>query len=610
MLKRQKMASKKKSKPKRLPKKGKSKTSRLRRYAKWVVLTLVWGTFGIVLIMAYYAHDLPNARAILAKKRPATITILARDGGIIGSYGGGFGDWLEPEEIPSTLVEAVLSVEDRRFFEHGGVDYRGLARAMWVNLWAGRIVQGGSTLTQQLAKNLFLTPERTVKRKVQELLLAIWLEQRYAKDEILAMYLNRVYLGAGAYGVDAAAHRYFGTSARNLVVKEAALVAGLLKAPSRYSPASDREAAIGRMNVVLDTMMDAGYLSLNERAAMPQIQFAAPRIQTDERYYTDWIMRELSSRITRPDSDISVRTTFDAAIQANAEAALAKVLEQSGKARAVSQGAIVVMSPSGAVQAMVGGRSYRASEFNRAVSARRQPGSAFKLFVYLAAFESGLNPDTQMRDTPFTLNGWQPKNYDGRFRGTISLREAFSKSINTVAVKLAERTNRANVVAMAKRLGITTPVVSQPSMALGTSEVRLIDMTGAYATIAYGGRGVLPYGILEIGRPRREPIYRRSGDGLGQLVAPARVAQIKSLLRTTVTKGTGRAAQMPGLFVAGKTGTSQDFRDAWFIGFTDNLVAGVWLGNDDNTPMKRVTGGGLPARLWRDLMTRTLVAPP
>lgn len=602
------MASKKKSDPKRQPKK--SKLGRLRGYAKWAVLSLIWGTFGAALILGYYAHDLPNATAILAKKRPVSITILARDGSVIGSYGGRGGDWLESDEIPSTLLEAVLSVEDRRFFEHGGVDYRGLARAMWVNFRAGRVVQGGSSLTQQLAKNLFLTPERTIKRKVQELMLAIWLERRYAKKEILAMYLNRVYLGAGAYGADAAAHRYFGISARHLVVNEAALIAGLLKAPSRYSPASSREAAIGRMNVVLDTMLDAGYLSASERASIPQIQFAAPKAKTDERYYTDWIMRELSTRITRPDDDIVVRTTFNVAVQANAEAALKKALEKSGKARAVSQGAIVVMSPSGAVQAMVGGRSYRQSEFNRAVSARRQPGSAFKMFVYLAAFESGFSPDTQMRDSAITLDGWQPKNYDGLFRGTISLREAFAKSINTVAVKLAERTNRANVVAMAKRLGITTPVVSEPSMALGTSEVRLIDLTGAYATIAYGGRGVIPYGILDIRSPRRDPIYQRSGGGLGQLVAPARVKQIRSLLRTTVTKGTGRAAQLPDLFVAGKTGTSQDFRDAWFVGFTDELVAGVWFGNDDNTPMKGVTGGGMPARVWRDLMSRTLAAQP
>lgn len=599
------MSKAKKERQNKGSKKRGSKTSRLvrlGRFVKWSALFGIWGAFALLIAVGYYAHDLPDAQTILAKKRPAIVTILARDDSVLGTYGGGYGDWLEPDEVPQNLVHAVLAVEDRRFHSHGGVDFRGLTRAVFANLWAGGIVQGGSTLTQQLAKNLFLKPDRTIKRKVQELLLALWLEQKFSKNEILAMYLNRVYFGAGTYGVDAAAHRYFGVSARDVVVNEAALLAGLLKAPSRYSPATDRQAATDRMNVVLGTMVDAGYLSAEERANMPPVQFAAPPGEPDERYFTDWVMRELAGLISRPEQDIVVRTTLDPGLQTAAATSLSATLDEHGKARHVDQGAVVVMSADGAVRAMVGGRSYKQSEFNRAVNARRQPGSAFKLFVYLAAFEAGLRPDTQMRDSPVTLDGWQPQNYDGLYRGSMSLRDAFAKSINTVAVKLAERSNRANVIRMAKRLGITTPVASGPSMALGTSEVRLIDLTGAYATIANDGRGTIAYGIVEIGVKQGEEIYRRRGDGIGVLVAPERVAQITSLLRETTVSGTGRAAQLSDRSAAGKTGTSQDFRDAWFVGFSNDMVAGVWLGNDDNTPMERVTGGSLPAHIWRDVM--------
>lgn len=606
------MAKAKKDRRKKGPGKRGSKRSRLAKvglFIKWSALIGIWGAFGILIAVGYYAHDLPDAKTILAEKRPAIVTILARDDSVLGTYGGGYGDWLEAGEIPENLSHAVLAVEDRRFYSHAGVDFRGLARAVWANVWAGGIVQGGSTLTQQLAKNLFLKPDRTIKRKVQELLLALWLEQKFSKDEILAMYLNRVYFGAGSYGVDAAAYRYFGISARDIAVNEAALLAGLLKAPSRYSPATDRDAAAARTDVVLGTMVEAGYLTEEERANMPAIRFAPPRGEPDERYFTDWVMQELAGLISRPEQDIVVRTTLDPVLQTAAAKVLSTTLDEHGKERHVEQGAVVAMSAGGAVRAMVGGRSYKQSEFNRAVNARRQPGSAFKLFVYLAAFEAGLRPDTQMRDSPVTLDGWQPRNYDGLYRGSMTLRAAFAKSINTVAVKLAERSNRGNVIRMAKRLGITTPIASGPSMALGTSEVRLIDITGAYATIANGGRGTIPYGILEVSVKQGEEIYRRSGDGIGRLIAADSVEQISDLLRATTSGGTGRAAQLSDQSAAGKTGTSQDFRDAWFVGFSNNLVAGVWLGNDDNSPMQRVTGGSLPARIWRGVMQQAVTGP-
>ena len=603
------MAKAKKERRIKGSKKRESRTgclARVGRFAKWSALLAIWGGFALLIALGYYAHDLPDVKTILAEKRPAIVTILARDDSVLGTYGGGYGDWLEPDEVPQNLVQAVLAVEDRRFYSHVGVDFRGLARALSANLWAGGIVQGGSTLTQQLAKNLFLKPERTIKRKVQELLLALWLEQEFSKNEILSMYLNRVYFGAGAYGVDAAAYRYFGISARNVVVKQAALLAGLLKAPSRYSPATDRQAAADRMNVVLGTMVDAGYLSEEEEVNMPPIQYAAPSGEPDERYFTDWIMQELAGLIIRPEEDIVIRTTLEPVLQKAAATSLSVTLGEHGKTRHVDQGAVVMMTAGGAVRAMVGGRSYRQSEFNRAVNARRQPGSAFKLFVYLAALEAGFHPDTQMRDSPVTLDGWQPQNYDGLYRGSMSLRDAFAQSINTVAVKLAERSNRINVIRMAKRLGITTPIASGPSMALGTSEVRLIDLTSAYATIANDGRGTIAYGIVEIAVKQGAEIYRRQGTGIGTLVEPERIDQITNLLRETTVSGTGRAAQLSDQSAAGKTGTSQDFRDAWFVGFSNNMVAGVWLGNDNNSPMKQVTGGSFPAYIWHEVMEKAV----
>ncbi|MDA0338481.1 MAG: PBP1A family penicillin-binding protein [Proteobacteria bacterium] len=599
----------KKRAPKKAPnKKGGEKSEAAkpalrRRIFKYAALTLLWVTFGLALLLAYWAYKLPDVDAVLAETRPPIITILDRHDKQIAVYGGKGGSWIKREDIPPVLIQAVLAIEDRRFYEHSGVDLLGILRALLANIRAGDLVQGGSTVTQQLAKNLFLTPDRTIKRKVQEAMVAYALEGRLTKDEILEQYLNRVYLGSGAYGAEAASRRYFDKPVGAVSIPQAALLAGLLKAPSGYSPLNDAEAANGRTAVVLDAMVEAGYLIEEERLKLGDPVIASRSAGDSARYFMDWIVAELPDFAGEPTQDLVVKTTFDPVIQTAAQRALAFGFDGVPAEWKVTQGALVAMSPSGEVRAMVGGRNYGQSEFNRAVRALRQPGSAFKLFVYLAGFEAGMTPESRMRDSPIMLEGWQPKNYGGKFEGSMTLRTAFAKSINTIAVKLAEQADRTRVINAAMRLGITTPVVKQPSTALGTTDVRLLDITGAYAVFANDGMGVSPHAITSVAGNDGVIVYERLLSS-GRVVDPIQVEQMRSVLREVVLSGTGRGASLSGRFAAGKTGTSQALRDAWFIGFGDDLVAGVWVGNDDSSAMKRVTGGGLPARIWKDFMTR------
>jgi penicillin-binding protein 1A len=468
------------------------------------------------------------------------------------------------------------------------------------------VVQGGSTITQQLAKVLFLTPERTVKRKVQEALLAMWLETKFTKDEILSLYLNRVYLGSGTYGVDAAARRYFDKSASEVTLYEAALLAGLLKAPSRYNPISDYERARARTRVVLSAMVDAGFLSQIQAVEALQAQPSRPRLASRRaRYYADWVMGQIGDYVGRIDSDLTVVTTLDTRLQAIAESEAADLLAGEGAERGAGQAAFVALSPDGAVRAMVGGRDYGESQFNRSVQALRQPGSAFKLFVYLAAMEAGWRPDDRMNDAPVAVGDWRPRNYDDRYFGDVTLREAFARSLNSVAVQLTERVGRDRVAEAARRLGITSDLEVAPSLALGASEVSLLELTSAYATFAHRGHAIWPYGILEIRDVTGRVLYRRGGGSLSPLVSAYNVDQMTNLMTASVEWGTGKGAKI-GRPAAGKTGTSQEFRDAWFVGFTRELVAGAWFGNDDGAPMQYVTGGNLPARLWARFMTRAL----
>jgi penicillin-binding protein 1A len=585
-------------------------TKRRRFFARMLVGLIYWGLvatiWGAVLggsVVAYYAYDLPDVDdAFTATRRPA-ITILAADGSELATVGDLYGAAVTLQDLPPALPQAVLATEDRRFYSHFGLDVIGVARAMWVNVQAGRIRQGGSTITQQVAKNLFLAPDRTIKRKVQELLLALWLESKFTKDEIFTVYLNRVYLGRGTWGVDAAAKKYFGRPAARLSTWQAAVIAGLLKAPSRLNPISDAAAAAERAEVVLANMVAAGYLS--EEAAVTAKREKASRVTTrrgaGSRYFVDWILERLPGFVS-VDRDIVVHTTLDSAIQQAADRAMAKALDGLGNESDVGQGALIAMTPDGALRAMVGGRDYGKSQFNRATQALRQPGSAFKPIVYLAGLEAGLSPRSLLVDEPIDIGGWTPGNFDKQYRGTMSLRDALSASINTIAVKVAQHAGWGNVVKTARRLGMTDDLQPNPSIALGTGEVSLLSLTGAYAAFASGGMGVWPYGIAEIRDRAGAVTYTRTGGGPGRVIAPRYAETMSAMLSRVINDGgTGKRAKLDRPS-AGKTGTSQDYRDGWFIGYTADLVMGVWMGNDDGSKTKNLTGGGLPAQVWRDAM--------
>ena len=595
---------------------GRGKKRRARRGSllgwavKWGLTLGIWAVLIAGGAVAWFAWDLPDISELQQDARRTSVVLGAADGSRLASYGDLYGRYLEVDKLPPALPAAVLAIEDRRFYDHPGFDVRGLARAFVVNLSEGRVAQGGSTITQQLAKNIFLTPERSFKRKAKELILAIWLDAKFTKDELLSLYLNRVYLGAGTYGVEAASQKYFGRSARDVTLYESAMLAGLLRAPSRYNPSADPAAAHARAVTVLNAMVEAGYVA-------PRTATAAAEERSDyrggevsqgagRRYFTDWSLEQVSGFVGLNADDLAVETTFDPRLQALAEQAVARFADEAAAAGA-SQVALVAMTPQGAVRAMVGGRDYRHSQFNRATQARRQPGSAFKPFVYLAAFEQGYKPDSRVQDAPLTVDGWSPRNFGGEFLGEVTLREAMALSLNSVSVRLFQDVGPERVAAAARRLGITGDLTVHPSLALGSSEVTLLELTSAYATLANGGLGVVPYGVSEVRSPSAEVLYRRTGSGLGRVVDKAEVRMMHDVLSAVVAWGTGKDAAI-GRDVAGKTGTSQDFRDALFVGYSTELVAGVWLGNDDGTPMRAVSGGGLPARIWQDFMAAAHIA--
>ena len=571
-----------------------------------VAALIVSVALGIWLISI--ARDLPDTSGLTEVERSASIAFYDQNGRLIARRGSAHGRVAERDDLPPYLVDAVLAVEDRRFYDHFGVDVRGTARALWANLRAGRVVQGGSTLTQQLAKNLFLTPERTMRRKVQEMMLAFWLENRFSKDEILELYLNRVYFGGGAWGVEAASMRYFGKSVSELNLGESALLAGLLKAPSRYSPVSDAERAAARATVVLDLMEQTGRISADERydAAATPIRVSRGASSPGAQYFVDWLAPRVRE-IVGPDFELDLRitTTLDVDAQRAAETAVSSTLQDADAARGAGEAALISLAHDGAVRAMVGGRSYTHSQYNRALLAQRQPGSAFKAFVYASAFEAGLRPDDVRNDAPVSVGDWQPANYNGEYRGEMTLREAFARSSNSIAVQIAEETGRGHIARLAERMGIATNLRIDRSLALGAYEVNPMEMAVAYAPFANGGLRAEAHGILMIETADGEIIYEAPPVAGERVLDQRTYASMRDLFSAVTSWGTGRRAAVPGLEIGGKTGTTNEFRDAWFAGFSGDLVTVVWTGNDDNAPTERATGGSTPATIFNRYMVHT-----
>ncbi|MHB2167282.1 transglycosylase domain-containing protein [Alsobacter sp. R-9] len=592
---------------------GRRGRSLLGHLAYWSAVAGLWLVIGLVGLIAYHASKLPPIDQLAVPKRPPNIAILAADGSLLANRGETGGRTVTLKELPPYLPKAFVAIEDRRFYDHEGIDPVGIARAVFRNVTrTGSSMQGGSTLTQQLAKNLFLTQERTASRKIQEAILAIWLEHNYSKDQILELYLNRVYFGSGAYGVEAAAQKYFGKSARSATLSEAAILAGLVQAPSRLAPNRNPEAAQARATLVLAAMARDGFITdqMAKIALSNPPEAVRPGGAGSVNYAADYVMDVLDDFIGTIDKDIVVQTTIDPMMQAAAEKALVDELSAKGDKFNVSQGALVAMQPDGAVRALVGGRNYTESQFNRAVAAKRQPGSAFKPFVYLTAVEHGLTPDTVREDSPITIKGWSPENSTKEYRGAVTLRQALALSINTVAVKLAVEVGPKAVVKTAQRLGISSKLEPNASIALGTSEVAPIELVAAYAPFANGGIGVMPYVIRQVKTVSGELVYSRTGTGLGRVLDPSAVAMMNAMLRETLVTGTARRAELPGWEAAGKTGTTQEYRDAWFVGYTGSLVAGVWLGNDDSSATKRVSGSNLPSEVWSRFMKTALAGQP
>ncbi|HZF42673.1 MAG TPA: PBP1A family penicillin-binding protein [Sphingomonadaceae bacterium] len=570
----------------------------------------VLGLIALVIAVYVARASLPSFEEMKESPNGQMIRVRAADGTVLVSLGPSFGEWLQSAEIPPIMKKAMLSVEDKRFRSHPGVDPIGFARAVKVRWDTGEWRQGGSTITQQLARNIFLTNSKTFDRKLREALLALALERKFSKDQILELYLNRVYFGGGAYGIDAASRKFFGHSADDLGLSEAAIIAGLVKAPSNYSPTADAEAARDRAGVVIRLMRENGDISAAEAASADpaEIRLVPPPKQNSIRYFTDWALPQLDTLIEETQAPLDVWTTLDVPMQA---AATQSILANTPQG---AQGALVALDADGAVRAMVGGRDYVDSLYNRATQAQRQPGSAFKLFVYLAALEADYKPEDTVVDAPVTIAGWTPRNSTRGHSGSITLREAFARSVNTVAAKLGDEVGFDTVADMAQRFGITTPINTRPSMVLGSSDVRLIDMTRAFAAVSQQGTAVVPYAITKVARSgggtgTGQVIYQHERTEPRVLVAPWVAAQMTDLLQSAVLTGTGRAAQI-GRPVAGKTGTTSSNKDGWFLGFSSGITTGVWMGRDNAKPVPGLQGGTAPAQAFHDFMVKAVARRP
>ncbi len=600
------MAPAKKNKKKNSKKKqAKKKPSIMMRLFKWMVVLGLWGIIALTGILLWFAKDLPDITTQASFERRSSIVVKAANDTIIGRYGESKGQNINVNDVPHHLVHAILSIEDRRFYNHFGIDPLGITRAMITNVRRGRLVQGGSTITQQLAKNLFLTHQRKLKRKIQEALLAIWLERELSKDEILSAYMNRVYLGAGTYGFEAASQLYFGKSARYVTVREAAVLAGLLKAPSKYSPHSNPELAKKRSDVVINAMVDAGFIKKSELSE-EQLTFKLPqkplKSGQDYRYFTDWVVDGLDDLVGRPDIDMIVETTLISPLQDHAQNTLKQTIDNADEMSFVSQGAVLSMAQDGAILAMVGGYDYRKSQFNRTTQAIRPPGSSFKPIIFLTAIEQGWDTDDKILDEKITQGSYRPKNFANKYYGEVELTEALSKSMNTASVRLMQEAGIGNVLKTSKKLGIISPLQRDLSLSLGSSGLSMLEMGTAYTTLSNGGYRVFPYAITRITDKNGRVLYQRKKPSSYQhIIRTKHVSKLTYMMQDVIENGTGRRAKLP-FPAAGKTGTSQNNRDAWFAGYTDKMTTIVWMGNDDNSPMRSITGGNLPASIWRNVM--------
>jgi penicillin-binding protein 1A len=582
------------------------------RFKRWTISALKLGSIaallGLMVITIFVViarGEIDSFENLKASPNGQMIRVRAADGTVIQSLGPSFGRWIPIDEIPSDMKDAMVAVEDRRYYMHPGVDPIGITRSLWVRVQRGYWAQGGSTITQQLARNVYLNNNREFGRKVREIILAMAIETKFSKDEILELYLNKVYFGGGAYGVDAASRLFFDHGAEDISLAEATIIAGLVKAPSRYSPTADAKAAIGRAGVVLEVMQDAGMITA-EQAAMVEpakVKLAPEPRQDSVRYFTDWALPQLDNLIDETEKAIDVWTTIDLGMQRAANTAIQQNVPGG------AQGALVSIDRDGAVRAMVGGTDYASSNYNRAVTAVRQPGSAWKLFVYLTALEAGYRPEDKVVDEPVTIGGWTPRNSGGSFAGEITLRTAFAYSKNTVAATLGEEIGTSSIASMARRFGITTPISTTPSMVLGTSDVRVIDMTRAFAAVSARGRSVTPYAITKVTTIDGDVIYRHKPPREVQLVEEYVAGAMTDLMQSAVATGTGRAAAI-GRPVAGKTGTTSSNKDGWFLGFSSGLTTGVWMGRDDARAVGNLQGGAAPARAWSNFMQVAVARRP
>lgn len=575
------------------------------QFIRWIIILGAWATLAASVYVLYLAYDLPSISKLEEPRPGRKVTILDHLGQPVATYGNVYGYYVPFKELPKNLVNAVISIEDKRFFKHFGVDVVGILRAVFANLKAGgRVVQGGSTLTQQLAKIVFLSPARTLRRKVQEALLAIELERRYTKEQIMSIYLNRVYLGSGLFGIDSAAKYYFGKNVQDLNLYECAIIAGLLKAPSKFSPISNPDLTGQRAYQVLVSMLDQGYINqnqLNDEGLLVKLNTSLLGSK-EYGYFTSWVYENIGNYISSDEVDISVKTSLDKNIQSIAQNTLNRYLDKFGAEKKMSQGAVVVLNRQGKILALVGGRDFSKSPFNRATQSLRPAGSSFKIFVYTAAMEKGYTPESIFEDKPIRFGSWVPENYHKKYSGEMTLEIAFASSINTIAVQLAHAVGIANVIDIARRLGITSEINTDLSIALGSPSVSVLEMAGAYATIANDGVFTNPYAIEKIENSRTgEVFYTKHASNFARAIGEGTAKTMQYMLRGCVLNGSGYAANIPEVDIRGKTGTSQDWRDAWFMSFSNKYIIGVWLGNDDYSPMKRVSGSMYPTQIARDI---------